>query len=178
VARAIHEGSSRVAEPLLVVNCAGIARELILSELFGHKRGAFNGAIEERVGAFEAADGGTLFLDEIGELPLDVQPTLLRALESGEVRPGGENEANRVSVRIIAATNRDLEDDVRAGRFRGDLYYRLAVVKLAVPPLRERPEDVEALARTFARSAGLAELPADVLDSLARRGWPGNAREL
>src|SRR4030095_7445096 len=118
VARAIHEGSSRVAEPLLVVNCAGIARELILSELFGHKRGAFNGAIEERVGAFEAADGGTLFLDEIGELPLDVQPTLLRALESGEVRPVGGDQTKYVKVRVVAATNRDLEQEVRRDRFR------------------------------------------------------------
>jgi transcriptional regulator with GAF, ATPase, and Fis domain len=178
VARAIHDGSSRASRALSVVNCGAIARELVLSELFGHRRGAFTGAVEQRVGAFEAADGGTLFLDEIGELPLDVQPALLRALESGEVRPVGENDAKKVNVRIVAATNRDLEDDVRAGRFRGDLYYRLAVVKLAVPPLRERPEDIEALARTFARAAGVTELPSEVVDSLAKRRWPGNAREL
>jgi DNA-binding NtrC family response regulator len=178
VAHAIHEGSSRAEGPLLIVNCGGIARELVLSELFGHKRGAFTGAVEQRIGAFEAADGGTLFLDEIGELPLDVQPALLRALESGEVRAVGENVAKKVSVRIVAATNRDLEEDVKAGRFRGDLYYRLAVVKLTVPPLRERPEDIELLAQTFARAAGVAELPADVAEQLRKQPWPGNAREL
>jgi DNA-binding NtrC family response regulator len=178
VARAIHEGSSRGAAPLLAVNCGGIARELVLSELFGHKRGAFTGAVEARVGAFEAAHGGTLFLDEIGELPLDVQPTLLRVLESGEVRPLGENEAKRVSVRIVAATNKNLEEEVKAGRFRGDLYYRLAVVKLAVPPLRDRPEDVALLAQTFARSVGLSGLPPEVIEQLASRPWPGNVREL
>jgi two-component system nitrogen regulation response regulator GlnG len=178
VARAIHEGSVRSSSPLVTVNCGAIARELILSELFGHRRGAFTGAIEHRVGAFEIADGGTLLLDEIGELPLDVQPTLLRALESGEMRPVGENEAKRVSVRVVAATNRDLEQAVKAGAFRGDLYYRLAVVKLSVPPLRDRPEDIELLAATFARAAGVGELPADVLGRLAKHTWPGNAREL
>jgi transcriptional regulator with GAF, ATPase, and Fis domain len=177
VARAIHQGSPRADGPLVVVNCGAIARELILSELFGHKKGAFTGALERRVGAFEAADGGTIFLDEIGELPLEVQPVLLRALESGEVRPVGENEAKTVSVRVIAATNRDLEEGVKAGAFRADLYYRLAVVKLAVPPLRERPEDIELLAQSFARAAGVG-LPAEVLDKLSRRPWAGNAREL
>jgi len=178
VARAIHEGSPLCAAPLVVVNCAGIARELILSELFGHRRGAFTGAIEHHVGAFEAADGGTLFLDEIGELPLDVQPALLRALQSGEVRPVGETEAKLVNVRIVAATNRNLEDEVRAGRFRGDLYYRLAVVKLAVPSLQERPEDIGLLAEVFARATGLARLPPEIVEELSRRAWPGNAREL
>jgi two-component system, NtrC family, response regulator GlrR len=178
VARAIHEGSSRATRAMVVVNCGGIARELILSELFGHRRGAFTGAIDDRVGAFAAADGGTLFFDEIGELPLELQPTLLRALESGEVRPVGGNEARRVRVRVIAATNRDLETDVQAGRFRGDLYYRLAVVKLALPPLRERPDDIELLSREFALSAGLAELPAEIAAELAQQPWPGNAREL
>jgi transcriptional regulator with GAF, ATPase, and Fis domain len=178
VARAIHEGSRRATGPLYIVNCGGIARELVLSELFGHRRGAFTGAIEQHIGAFEAADGGTLFLDEIGELPLDVQPALLRALESGEVRPVGSNDAKKVNVRIVAATNRDLEDEVQKGRFRGDLYYRLAVVKLSVPPLRDRPEDIPVLARTFARVAGLAELPPDIVESLLKQPWPGNAREL
>jgi len=178
VARAIHEGSTRAQRPMLVVNCGGIARELVLSELFGHRRGSFTGAVEQRVGAFEAADGGTLLLDEIGELPLDVQPVLLRALESGEVRPVGENESKQVNVRIVAATNRDLEEDVKAGRFRADLYYRLAVVKLAVAPLRDRPEDVALLGQTFARAAGLAELPAEVLERLAKQPWQGNVREL
>ncbi len=178
VARAIHAGSARAAGPMYAVNCGALARELVASELFGHKRGAFTGAVEQRVGAFEAAHGGTLFLDEIGELPLDVQPVLLRALESGEVRPVGDTEAKRVNVRVVAATNKSLDDEVKAGRFRGDLFYRLAVVKLEVPPLRDRPEDIELLAKTFARSAGIAELPADVLASLSRMPWPGNAREL
>lgn len=178
VARAIHEGSSRALRPLHVVNCGGLARELVASELFGHRRGAFTGAIEPREGAFERADGGTLFLDEVGELPLDVQPVLLRALESGEIRPVGGDEARRVDVRVVAATNKSLEEEVKAGRFRGDLFYRFAVVKLAVPPLRERPEDVEPLANVFARRAGLAELPSEAIAELARQPWPGNAREL
>jgi transcriptional regulator with GAF, ATPase, and Fis domain len=178
VVRAIHEGSARAQRPLLVVNCGGIAKELVGSELFGHKRGAFTGAMEQRTGAFEAADGGTLFLDEVGELPLEAQPALLRALESGEVRPVGETATKKVSVRVIAATNRDLEEEVKAGRFRGDLYYRLAVVKLVVPPLRERPEDIVPLASLFARAAGLASLPHDVIAQLSTHTWPGNAREL
>jgi transcriptional regulator with GAF, ATPase, and Fis domain len=117
-------------------------------------------------------------LDEIGELPLDVQPALLRALESGEVRPVGENDAKKVSVRVVAATNRDLEQAVKGGAFRGDLYYRLAVVKLLVPPLRDRPEDIGLLAETFARAAGVGKLPEDVLARFAKQVWPGNAREL
>lgn len=178
VVRAIHEGSMRREQPLQIVNCGGIARELILSELFGHKRGSFTGAVEARTGAFEAANGGTIFLDEIGELPLDVQPALLRVLESGEVRPVGDNSTKKISVRIIAATNRDLQEEVNAGRFRFDLFYRLAVVKLVVPPLRERREDIEPLASLFARSAGLSALPADVAATLINQPWPGNVREL
>jgi transcriptional regulator with GAF, ATPase, and Fis domain len=178
VARAIHAGSSRAGKPLHAVNCGGLARELVGSELFGHRRGAFTGAVEQREGAFEAADGGTLFLDEVGELPLDVQPVLLRALESGEIRPVGDTETRKVDVRVVAATNKSLEEEVKAGRFRGDLFYRFAVVKLEVPPLRERPEDIELLAQTFARRAGLADLPEDVVAELARMPWPGNAREL
>jgi two-component system, NtrC family, response regulator GlrR len=178
VVRAIHDGSTRADQPLVVVNCGAVARELVLSELFGHKRGAFTGAVEARTGAFEAADGGTLFLDEIGELPLEVQPTLLRALESGEVRAVGENMTRKVSVRVIAATNRDLDEEVKAGRFRADLFYRLAVVKLLVPPLRERPEDVAPLAELFARAAGVAALPPEVMATLVGQNWPGNVREL
>jgi transcriptional regulator with GAF, ATPase, and Fis domain len=178
VVRAIHEGSSRAGQPLVIVNCGAVARELVLSELFGHKRGAFTGAVEPRTGAFEAADKGTLFLDEVGELPLDAQPALLRALESGEVRPVGDNTTKKVTVRVIAATNRDLEEEVKSGRFRGDLYYRLAVVKLVVPPLRDRPDDVAPLASLFARAAGLAALPDDVVARLTAQPWPGNAREL
>ncbi len=177
IAKAIHQGSALSGGPLVVVNCGAIPRELSLSELFGHKKGAFTGATEARVGAFEAAHGGTLFLDEVGELPLEVQPVLLRALESGEVKPVGENAARHVKVRVIAATNRDLQQEVAAGRFRQDLYYRLAVVKLRVPPLSERSEDIPVLAQTFARQAG-AELPQAVVDALAARHWPGNSREL
>ncbi|HVY46521.1 MAG TPA: sigma 54-interacting transcriptional regulator [Minicystis sp.] len=178
IARALHEGSSVSTGPLVVVNCGAIPRELVASELFGHKKGAFTGALAARRGAFESADGGTLFLDEIGELPLDVQPMLLRALESGEVRVVGGDQARHVKVRVVAATNRDLEAEVKAGRFREDLYYRLAVVRLRVPPLRERPEDVEPLARLFARASGLADLPGDVVAQLRARAFAGNAREL
>ncbi len=178
VARAIHEGSSVREGPLVVRNCGAMSRELVLSDLFGHKKGAFTGAIDNREGAFEAADGGTLFLDEVGELPLDVQPMLLRALESGEVTPVGTNKTVRVKVRTVAATNRDLEAQVRAGTFREDLFYRLAVVKLELPALRERPEDIELCARHFARRAGLADLPGEVIDRLAQQPFPGNVREL
>ncbi len=178
IARAIHEGSQIQQGPLVVVNCGAIARELVLSELFGHRKGSFTGASENRTGAFEAADSGTLFLDEIGELPLDVQPVLLRALESGEVRRVGETEARKVKVRVVAATNRDVDEDVRTGRFREDLFYRLAVVRLAVPALRERPEDVELLANRFASSIGLPPLPLEMLERLKRHSFPGNVREL
>lgn len=178
VSRALHEGSSVAAGPLVTVNCGAIAPELVASELFGHKRGAFTGASEARRGAFESADGGTLFLDEIGELPLDVQPMLLRALESGEIRPVGADRSMHVRVRVVAATHRDLRSEVRAGRFREDLYYRVAVVELAVPPLRDRIEDVEALANRFAAAAGVHQLPPDVVARLRARRWPGNVREL
>ena len=178
VAHALHEGSRVATGPLVVVNCGALGRELVQSELFGHKKGAFTGASESRRGAFEAAHGGTLFLDEIGELPLDVQPVLLRALEAGEIKPLGENEPRKVRVRVVAATNRDLLAEARAGRFREDLFYRLAVVRLTVPPLRDRPEDVALLAQRFASDAGLGELPAEVVEVFQRHAFPGNAREL
>jgi DNA-binding NtrC family response regulator len=178
VAQAIHAGSTRAARPMVTVNCGAIARELVLSELFGHRKGAFTGASDHRIGAFEEADGGTLFLDEIGELPLELQPTLLRALESGEIRRVGENQARVVSVRVIAATNRELGEEVRAGRFREDLYYRLAVVSLRIPPLADRPEDIEVLAGEFARREGVPELPRQFLDELKASGLPGNVRGL
>jgi DNA-binding NtrC family response regulator len=178
IAHAAHDGSPVSAGPLVTVNCGALPRELIGSELFGHKKGAFTGAVEDRKGAFELADGGTLFLDEIGELPLDVQPMLLRALENREICALGANKARRVRVRTIAATNRNLEDEIKGGRFREDLYYRLAVVKLHVPALRERPEDVAPLARLFAAQAGSAELPQTVVEELKARSWPGNVREL
>ena len=178
VARALHEGS-RVAEgPFVAVNCGAIARELVASTLFGHRKGAFTGATDTRRGAFGAADGGTLFLDEIGELPLDVQPMLLRALETGEVTALGEDTPRKVSVRVVAATHRDLLAEARRGGFREDLYYRLAALTLRVPSLRERADDVPLLADAIARQEGAAGLPADVLDALTRQTFPGNVREL
>jgi transcriptional regulator with GAF, ATPase, and Fis domain len=178
IARAIHEGSRAPAAPFVPVNCAAIPEGLVASELFGHKRGAFTGASESRVGAFAAADQGTLFLDEVGELPLSMQPVLLRALETGMIQPVGDDRARRVDVRLVAATNRDLVAEVKRGRFREDLYFRLAVVKLEVPPLRERVEDIEILARAFARHAGAVDLPREVTERLVAHDWPGNVREL
>jgi transcriptional regulator with GAF, ATPase, and Fis domain len=156
-----------------------VAPTLVESELFGHVRGSFSGAIRDRPGAFEAANGGTLFLDEIGELPIELQPKLLRALERYEIKRLGSNEPTRVDVRIIAATNRNLEVEVAAKRFREDLFYRLAVLRIELPPLRQRADDVPLLARHFASSSADLELltPA-VLRDLASRPWPGNVREL
>ncbi len=164
--------------PLVALNCGAIPRELISSELFGHKKGAFTGATEARKGAFDSADGGTLFLDEIGELPLDLQPVLLRALESGDIRALGGDGEHHVDVRVIAATNKRLEDEVEGGRFRADLFFRLAVIRLSIPPLRARPEDIEILALAFARAANLDELPGHIVERLRSHSWPGNAREL
>jgi DNA-binding NtrC family response regulator len=178
VARALHDGSSVAAGPFVTVNCGAIPRELVASELFGHRRGAFTGAVDARKGAFESADGGTLFLDEIGELPVDVQPSLLRALESGEIRAVGADRVSNVRVRVVAATNRDLRTEVGAGRFREDLFYRLAVVELAMPALRERIEDIEELANAFATAAGAPALDAQTIAKLHARRWPGNVREL
>ena len=178
VARALHDGSSVAGGPLVAVNCGAIPRDMVSSELFGHKRGAFTGALDTRRGAFDSANGGTLFLDEIGELPLDVQPALLRAIELGEVRAVGDDVPRHVKVRLIAATNRNLEGEVRAGRFRQDLFFRLAVVRLSVPPLRERPEDVEPLAQRLSERMGMGPLPREVLEHLKSRLWVGNVREL
>lgn len=177
VAQALHQGSQVAEGPLVTLNCGAFPRELIASELFGHRRGAFSGAIDDRQGAFQCADGGTLFLDEIGELPLELQPMLLRAIELGEVRRIGDEQARHVSVRVVAATHRNLEAEVAAGRFRQDLFYRLAVVRLLVPPLRERPDDIAPLARHFAAKQGMA-LDDTTLAELRCRAWPGNAREL
>jgi DNA-binding NtrC family response regulator len=178
VARALHQGSRIAAGPHVVLNCGALPRELLASELFGHRRGAFTGALDSRRGAFESAHGGTLFLDEIGELPLDLQPMLLRALESGEIRPVGGDTTQHVQVRLIAATNRDLLDEVRHGRFREDLFYRIAVVRLRVPALRERRDDIPLLADKFARDAGLPDLPPAIHAWLAQQSWDGNVREL
>ncbi|MGK4003547.1 nitric oxide reductase transcriptional regulator NorR [Sorangium sp. So ce1036] len=184
VARALHERSPRASRPLVVVNCAAIPAQLVESELFGHKKGAFTGATAARAGRFEAARGGTVFLDEVGELPLAAQAQLLRVLQEGEIQPVGDDRAHRVEARVVAATNRDLRREVDEGRFRADLFHRLWVYPICVPPLRERREDIPALCERFA--AGFAvELGARRVDfteaalrALAQRDWPGNVREL
>ena len=182
VGRAIHEGSRVSSGPYVPINCGAIARDLVASTLFGHKRGAFTGAVDARQGAFVAAEGGTLLLDEIGELPLEVQPALLRVLETGEITPVGEDRPRPASeggrARVIASTHRDLAELVRRGQFREDLFYRLAVVTLAVPPLRERTEDIPMLARLFARAEGVGDLDDDIVAELRQRPLPGNVREL
>jgi len=184
IARALHAASHRSAAPFVPVNAAAIPRELLESELFGHERGAFTGAIEARPGRFREAAGGTLFLDEIGDMPTDLQAKLLRTLQSGEVTAVGSRRTERVDVRIVAATHRDLDASVAAGRFREDLLYRLRVVPIHVPPLRERREDVPALVEHFLDRYGesLAGrrplLSAAAEAALARHDWPGNVREL
>ncbi len=186
VATELVQRSSRADGPLVVVDCGAISPSLVESELFGHVRGAFTGAERDREGAFEAADGGTVFLDEIGELPLELQPKLLRALEAREVRRVGTTKARRVDVRVVAATHRDLEREINRGRFREDLYYRLAKVSVHVPPLRERLEDLPLLVKGFLASMqedGVAKYferlfsPA-VLADMQGYDWPGNVREL
>ncbi|HEU0037580.1 MAG TPA: sigma 54-interacting transcriptional regulator [Kofleriaceae bacterium] len=184
VARSIHELSPRRGRRFVAINCAAIPAALLESELFGHKRGAFTDAVRDKPGLFEDADGGTLFLDEVGELPLPLQAKLLRALQEGEIRRVGDTVSVKVDVRLVAATLRDLADDVAAGRFREDLYYRLNVLPLRIPPLRERSSDIPMLARFFAaRHAerhGLAssELSDEVCELLRAEPWPGNVREL
>jgi len=182
VARALHARSGRAAGPFIPVNCSAIAETLIESELFGHERGAFSGAERLRKGAFEEASGGTIFLDEIGELPVDLQAKLLRTLELGEVKRVGASRPITVDVRIVAATHRDLRAQVRAGRFREDLFYRLCVVPVTIPPLRRRRADVRALAEAFLVAAaprGLAlRWSRDALDRLEGYDWPGNVRQL
>jgi DNA-binding NtrC family response regulator len=184
VAEAIVLASRRADRPFVRFNCAALAPELAEAELFGHARGAFTGAARARPGLFREADLGTLLLDEVGELAPSAQAKLLRVLQEGEVRPVGEERPRTVDVRVIAATYRDLAEEVRAGRFREDLLYRLDVVKLRIPPLRERPEDVPVLARhfldRFAQRFGVEPLrvPDALFDRLAVHGWPGNVREL
>ncbi|HVU49713.1 MAG TPA: sigma 54-interacting transcriptional regulator [Polyangia bacterium] len=180
-AEEIHRHSARRGGPFVVFDCGAVPKELIESALFGHLRGSFTGAVNDRAGAFEEADGGTLFLDEIGELAPEVQPALLRALDKRAVRPVGGTSYTQVSVRVVAATNRNLRAEIAAKRFREDLYYRLAVVRMHVPPLRERPDDVPLLVEHFARQfSGGRELQVsrEELERLRHHAWPGNVREL
>jgi transcriptional regulator with PAS, ATPase and Fis domain len=184
IASALHYRSKRRDKLFVAQNCAAFPENLLESELFGHKRGAFTGATEEKKGLFEIADQGTLFLDEIGEMPLPLQAKLLRVLQEGEIRPLGATQVKTVNVRIVAATNRNLEAEVAAGRFREDLYYRLKVFPIRVPPLRERREDVRPLAQYFleryTREMGkpVAGFSQEVLEALRAYDWPGNVREL
>ncbi len=180
-ARAIHARSPRAEGPLVVFDCAAVAPTLVESQLFGHARGAFTGATEARPGVFEQASGGTLVLDELGELPLELQPKLLRVLESRSVQRLGEVRTREVSVRIVASTNRNLGEEVRAGRFREDLFFRLSVVSVHLPPLRERTEEIPRLVAHFRRRLGgddAPEIPDELMRLLARHDWPGNVREL
>ncbi|KFA92470.1 sigma-54-dependent Fis family transcriptional regulator [Archangium violaceum] len=182
VARALHTCSQRADKPFIPVNCAAISKELIESELFGHEKGSFTGATNARKGAFEEADGGTLFLDEIGELPVDLQAKLLRALESGEIKRVGASKPSNVDVRVVAATNRELLAASRDGRFREDLYYRLCVVPLHLPPLRNRRSDILGLAEHFLRMYSprgqTVRLTPEAMERLQQHAWPGNIREL
>lgn len=188
IARTIHDASRRAEGAFVVFDCGAVPENLIESELFGHEKGSFTGAIMARQGLFEVAQGGTIFLDELGELSLDLQPKLLRALEQREIRRVGSNSPIKIDVRVVAATNRDLDVEVKAGRFREDLYYRLSVVRIILPPLRERMEDMPLLGKHFLRSGvfnqdgdGVARVKGvsrDALDAMMNYHWPGNVREL
>jgi formate hydrogenlyase transcriptional activator len=184
IARAIHVHSTRRNRPFVKLNCAAIPLGLLESELFGHERGAFTGAVARKVGRFEAADGGTLFLDEIGDIPPELQAKLLRVLQEGEFERLGSTQTLRANVRLVAATNRDLAAMVSAKQFRSDLYYRLNVFPITVPPLRDRPEDIPLLVahfvKTFAEQMGkqIHEVPAEVMEALVCHSWLGNIREL
>lgn len=181
VARALHDQGLRAKKRLVLIDCGAVPPELMESELFGHRKGAFTGADRDRVGAFEEADGGTVFLDELGELPLPLQPKLLRVLEAGQVKRLGDTRHKKIDVRIITATKRRLLDEVSRGRFRDDLYYRIAVVTLRLPPLRERPEDIPMLVKHLVGhlSGGkVTRLSQQTVEYLLRCDWPGNVREL
>jgi two-component system, NtrC family, response regulator GlrR len=179
IAEAIHDASERKRQPFIVVDCSALSHDLAESELFGHERGAFTGAEHRRIGAFESAHGGTIFLDEIGELPLSLQPLLLRALENRTIRRVGGNEQRAIDVRVVAASHRDLRSLVNDKRFRADLFYRLNVIRIAVPPLRERTGDIELLAAHFWRAFRPDQAPPPaLLPHLAAQSWPGNVREL
>jgi transcriptional regulator with GAF, ATPase, and Fis domain len=184
VARAIHQRSARRGRPLVIVNCAALPANLIESELFGRERGAFTGAHASQVGRFEMANRGTVLLDEIGELPLELQPKLLRVLQEGQLERLGSPRTVEIDVRVIAATNRDLAEEVRQGRFRSDLYYRLNVFPITMPSLRDRREDIPALVRHLVKNLSrtlhkpIETIPASVMQTLERYDWPGNIREL
>jgi transcriptional regulator with PAS, ATPase and Fis domain len=184
VARAIHYNGARADQVFLSVNCAAFSPDLLAGELFGHRKGGYTGAVENRPGLFKAADGGTLFLDEIGDCSLELQAHILRALDRGEIRHVGEDTPFHVDVRIVAATNKDLEKEVEAGRFRSDLFFRLSVFAIALPPLRERTEDIALLAEHFLRSLAAKHrkpvrgFTAETLGLLGAYGFPGNVREL
>ncbi len=180
VANFIHRASKRKNKPMVALNCAAIPQNILASEMFGHRKGAFTGAIEHRKGIFREADGGTLFLDEIGDMPLELQPTLLRAIETGMVSPVGSDSEIKVDIRLIAATNRDLEKAVERGEFREDLFYRLNVISFHLPPLKKRREDIMPLAKFFLAKKNLAErrFSGSAAELLVNHDWPGNAREL
>jgi DNA-binding NtrC family response regulator len=177
-ARAIHEASPRAGEPFVIIDCGALPESLLEAELFGHARGAFTGAVEARAGAIEAADGGTVFLDEVGEVPLAMQPKLLRVLESRTVRRVGETAHRPVNVRFLSATNRDLRTMVNTRAFREDLYFRLAVLPVTIPPLRERPADILALVHHFLPKESLSAVTPQMVRELTARPWLGNVREL
>ena len=184
IARAIHNISSRCGRPFVKLNCAAIPLDLLESELFGHEKGAFTGAIAQKLGRFEMADKGTLFLDEVGDIPLALQPKLLRVLQEQEFERLGSTRTHQVDVRLVAATNRDLADMVKRGTFRSDLYYRLNVFPVLLPPLRERREDISPLVTHFVETLGrkmgkqIEHIPPETLSALASYSWPGNIREL
>ncbi len=184
IARAIHNGSPRMNKPMVKVNCAALPVNLIESELFGHERGSFTGAIDRRIGRFELAHGGTLFLDEIGEMPVELQVKLLRGIQEREIERVGGRTTIKIDVRIIAATNRDLEKGIEQGSFRTDLYYRLNIFPISIPPLRDHPEDIPLLIshfiQRFVKKAGrtIDPLNSSALQELMRYKWPGNIREL
>jgi formate hydrogenlyase transcriptional activator len=184
IARAIHDRSHRKNRALVKLNCAAIPGGLLESELFGHERGAFTGAIAQKVGRVELADGGSLFLDEIGDIPLDLQPKLLRVLQEREFERLGSTRTKKVDVRVVAATHRDLEEMILDNQFRSDLYYRLNVFPISIPPLRERPEDIPLLVRHFAQqfakrmNKAIDSISFETMEALTRYAWPGNIREL
>ena len=180
VARSIHANSSRREAPFIAINCAAIPRDLLESELFGHVKGAFTGAVKDKTGKFQLAEGGTLFLDEVGELPLELQPKLLRALQEKEVEPVGGTTVQKLDVRVVSATNLNVDKAIADGTFREDLYYRLSVIPIHLPPLRERRKDIPLLIRYFCGKHGSEKITfdKDALDTLVMYPWPGNVREL